>query len=232
MTLDELRDGISALIARSNGSMDTKVDPGPMPTLEDVPVELRECLRARMELGRTNYGNFNQWKQRMSRPGYRKKRIRNMVNHLLNIVTENYEEDDLYGNIGGVLFGCMVLLEFHKVQAAQKVELDAAWAAQQEKFDELDKRQAEFDKRQEIGRPQVIPILHKQLDKELERIGMMDAIEKAALDEVSEELATSEMELTNHYLKGNYCDCTGVCVPFHIKLCPVCNLTVIRNMEA
>lgn len=94
--------------------MGSKIELGPEPTLEDIPIELLECLRDRMKVGRQNYGAFDQWIQRTSRPGYRKKRLRNMVAHLMNIVTENYEEDDEYGNIGGVLFGCMVMLYFHK----------------------------------------------------------------------------------------------------------------------
>lgn len=105
-------------MTQRNGSpvvdLNQKIEPGPSPDLNDIPIELLQCLVDRMELGRINYGSFNQWKQRMPRPGYRKKRLRNMLDHLLNIVAEKYDEDDEYGNIGGVLFGCMVLLEFRK----------------------------------------------------------------------------------------------------------------------
>lgn len=112
MTSQELIDGMFSLISRAKGGIDEKVELGREPTIEDVPKILAECLLARMKLGRINYGDFNQWKQRMSRPGYRRKRIKNTSDHLYNIATDNFDEDDLYGNIGGVLFGCMVLLEF------------------------------------------------------------------------------------------------------------------------
>ena len=100
--------------------MDKKIEQSPEPTREDFPEELITCLIDRMKLGRVNYGAFDQWKQRMGREGYRKKRLKNMIHHLINILVEDYSEDDEYDNIGGVLFGCMILLEFRKRKPTQQ----------------------------------------------------------------------------------------------------------------
>jgi hypothetical protein len=95
-------------------NQDVRIEEGPEPTRADVPEELIQCLVDRMKTGRANYGSFDQWRMIMDTPGYRLKRLYHMFNHLVNIIFERYEEDDEYQNIGAVLFGCMVLLEFRR----------------------------------------------------------------------------------------------------------------------
>lgn len=78
----------------------------------DVPSEFLECLRDRMELGAKNYGTiehpFGDWMERLSDPAYVAERTEHMADHLTDIFAGSRGADDEWGNLGAIMFGCMV----------------------------------------------------------------------------------------------------------------------------
>lgn len=82
-----------------------------------IPLSLLECLADRLELGANNpeYGEFN-WQRATTQLDY--EYIRDAMNHVQHHLTSLINKDGApseeteYGDLGAIMFGCMVYLEY------------------------------------------------------------------------------------------------------------------------
>jgi hypothetical protein len=75
------------------------------------PAVLR-CLAERLELGIRIHGE-NNWKLSLNDPVYIREVKNHMMGHIMDMNSGNIQDTE-DGNIGAILFGCMVLLEAKK----------------------------------------------------------------------------------------------------------------------
>lgn len=80
-----------------------------LPRYDLIPREVLNCLADRLKLGAAKYGEQN-WKKGIDDAEFLKDTLNHMQGHLSNVMAADFSEDDEYGNIGGILFGCMVRL--------------------------------------------------------------------------------------------------------------------------
>lgn len=80
-----------------------------LPRYDLIPREVLNCLADRLKLGAAKYGEWN-WQKGIADEEFLKDTLNHMQGHLSNVMAGDFSEDDEYGNIGGILFGCMVRL--------------------------------------------------------------------------------------------------------------------------
>jgi hypothetical protein len=94
----------------ASGAMRSRV----MPRYDLVPETVMRCLADRLELGAKKYGEWN-WQKAFQGESVDEEFLRDAKNHalahLMMVANGDESEESVYKNIGGVLFGCMLLLE-------------------------------------------------------------------------------------------------------------------------
>jgi hypothetical protein len=76
-----------------------------------IPKSTLDCLADRLELGAAKYGEWN-WQKAIlaGDKEFLRDALNHMQSHLSNVTNGDFSEDSEYGNLGGILFGCMVRL--------------------------------------------------------------------------------------------------------------------------
>ncbi len=75
-----------------------------------IPLPLLKCIADRLELGAEKYGEWN-WKKSIEPVidhEYVKDGLNHMQQHLSSLMAGDFDEDDEWGHLGGIIFGCMM----------------------------------------------------------------------------------------------------------------------------
>lgn len=81
-----------------------------MPRYDLIPKEALECLADRLELGAGKYGEWN-WQKSLIEPidmEFLKDGLNHMQHHLSSLMAGDFSEDDDWGHLGAIMFGCMM----------------------------------------------------------------------------------------------------------------------------
>lgn len=96
------------------------------PRFDLIPREALECLADRLEGGALKHGD-NGWRKGLDDPEFMRDRLNHTIEHLLNVSNGNFEEDDEWGNLGAVMWGCMLRAVALKRKAKAGKDLVAGW---------------------------------------------------------------------------------------------------------
>lgn len=77
------------------------------PRFDLIPREALECLADRLAGGAIKHGE-RAWMKGLDDPEFMRDRLNHTIEHLLNVSNGNFEEDDEWGNLGAVMWGCML----------------------------------------------------------------------------------------------------------------------------
>ena len=85
-----------------------------MPRYDLIPISVLTCLADQLQLGAEKYGEYN-WVNGLDDPKYLRDALNHMQVHLSDLIAQRASreiipsQDNEWGNIGAILFGCMVL---------------------------------------------------------------------------------------------------------------------------
>jgi hypothetical protein len=83
-----------------------------MPRYDLIPLSVLKCLADRLELGAKRYGEWN-W-QKATDPwdaDFMKDGLNHVQHHLSSLMRGDFSEDDEWGHLGAIVFGCMMRAE-------------------------------------------------------------------------------------------------------------------------